>query len=58
MFGIDIQVLKDPIILRKFDGSTKNWEKELKKKSCPVVEARFLTMYPNLSFVFEDNNKV
>ena len=57
-FGVDVQVLKDPVILREFIGWTKDWEKELKKKNCPVVEARFLTKYKNLSFLFEDNNKV
>ncbi len=57
-FGIDIQVLKDPVILREFVGWTEEWEKELKKKNCPVVEARFLTKYKNLAFLFEDNDKV
>ncbi len=56
--GVDIEVLKDPVVLREFVGWTGEWEKELKKKICPVVEAHFLTKYMNLSFLFEDNNKV
>ncbi len=27
-------------------------------ENCPVVVARFLTKYKNLSFLFEDNNRV
>ncbi len=53
-----VQVLKDPVILIEFVGCIEDWEKELKKKNCPVIEARFLTKYKNLSFLFEDNNKV
>ncbi len=40
-FGIDVQVLQDPIIFREFVGWTEDWEKKLKKKNCPVVEAHF-----------------
>ncbi len=57
-FGVDVQVLKDLVILREFIGWTEDWEKELKKKCCPFVEACFLTQYLNLSFLFKDNNKV
>ncbi len=39
-FGVDVQVLKDTVILREFVGWTEDWEKELKKKNCPVVEAQ------------------
>ncbi len=42
-FSVDIQVLKDPVIVRKFVGWTEDWEKELKKNNCPVVKASFLT---------------
>ena len=42
-FGVDVEVLKDPVILIEFVGCIEDWEKELKKKNCPVVEARFLT---------------
>ncbi len=57
-FGVDVQVLKDPIILREFIGWTKDWEKELKKKNCLVVEVHFFTKYKNLSFLLEDTNEV
>ncbi len=55
-FGVDNH--KDPVILREFVGQTEDWENELKKNYCPVVEARFSTKYKNLLFLFEDNNKV
>ncbi len=35
-------------------GCTEDWEKELKRKSCPIVEARFLTKYKNLSFEYDN----
>ncbi len=54
-FGVDVQVLKDPVILREFVGRTEDWEKDLKKKNSPVVEEHFLTKYKNLSFLFKDN---
>ncbi len=57
-FGVDIQVLKDPVILREFVGWKEDWERELKKKNCSVVEVHFLTKYKYLLFLFEDNNKV
>ncbi len=59
-FDVDVQVLKDPVILRELLAGlrTGSWEKELKKKNCPVVEAQFLTKYKNLSFLLEDYNKV
>ena len=41
-FGIDVQVLKDPVFLKEFVGWKEDWENKLKKKNCPVVEARFL----------------
>ncbi len=41
MFGVDIQVLKDPVVLQEFIGWTENWEKELKKKNILVVEAHY-----------------
>ncbi len=56
--GVDVKVLKDPIIPREFVGQTEDREKELKKKNCPVVETCFLTKYKNRSFLFEDNEKV
>ncbi len=31
-FGVDVQVLKDPVILREFVGWTEEWEKELNLK--------------------------
>ncbi len=57
-FGDDIQVLKDPVIFREFVGWAEDWEEEVKKKNCPVVEAHFITNHKHLSFLFEDNNKV
>ncbi len=58
-FRVDIQVLKDPVILREFVGWTEDRKKELGKKNCPVVEAHFSTQSKNLSFLFkEKNNKV
>ncbi len=43
--------------LREFVVWTEDWEKEIKKKNCPVDKAHFLTKYMNLSF-FEDNHKI
>ncbi len=56
-FGIDVRVLQDVEIIREFNGWTKDWEKELKQKNCPVVEARFLTKYKNISFEY-DNGQI
>ncbi len=56
-FSVDIRVLQDVEITREVIGWTEDWEKELKRKNCPVVEARFLTKYKNLSFEY-DNSRV
>ncbi len=40
---MDIRVLQDDEVTREVIGWTEDWEKELKRKNCPVVEARFLT---------------
>ncbi len=57
-FGVEFEVLKDPVTPREFVGWIEDWENKLKKKNFPVVEAYFLTKYKNLSFLFEDNNKL
>ncbi len=49
-FGVEIQVLKDSVVLREWLGWTEECEKELKKKNSPVVEAHFLTNYKNFLF--------
>ncbi len=51
-FGIEVVVLEDVEITRELIGCTEDWEKELKTKKCPVVKARFLTTYKNLSFEY------
>ncbi len=50
-FRVNIEVLKDPVILIEFFGLTEDWEKELKKKNCLVVEACSLTKYTK-PFIF------
>ncbi len=57
-FEVDVLVLKDQVVLREFVGWSEDWEKELKKKDCPVVELHFVTKYKNLLFFFEENNRV
>ncbi len=52
-FSVDIRVLQDVEIMREVIGWTEEREKELKRKNCPVVEARFLTKYKNLSFEYD-----
>ncbi len=53
MFSVDIRVVQDVEITREVIGWTEEWEKELKRKNCPLVETRFLTKYKNLSFEYD-----
>ncbi len=39
---VNVRLLQDVEITREFIGWTEDWEKELKRKNFPVVEARFL----------------
>ncbi len=51
---MDIRVLQDVEITREVIGWTEDWEKELKRKNCPVVQARFLTKCKNLSLEYDN----
>ncbi len=42
-FDVNVRFLQDVEITREFIGWTEESEKELKRKNCPVVEARFIT---------------
>ncbi len=53
-FSVDIRVLQDVEISKEVIVWTEKWEKELKRKNCPVVEGRFLTKYKNLSFEYDN----
>ncbi len=57
-FGVDSQELKDAVVLIEFVEWSEEYEKEIKKKNCPVVKACFLTKYKNLSLLFKYNCEV
>ncbi len=54
-FSVDVKVLQDIGITREVIEWTEDWEKELKRENCPVVEAMFLTKYKNLSFEYDND---
>ncbi len=51
---MDIIVLQDVEIEREVICWIEDWEKELKRKNSPVVEAMFLTKYKNLFFEYDN----
>ncbi len=54
---MNIRVFQNVEITREVIGWTEDCEKELKRKNCPVVKARFPTKYKSLSFEY-DNGQV
>ncbi len=41
-FSVDIRVLQDIEMTREAIGWPGDWEKELNRKNCPIVKAKFL----------------
>ena len=53
-FGLDLDTLRQPAIVRTFRAWFEDWERENIKSNDSVTEARFLTKYKNLVFLDPD----
>ena len=56
-WGVDVEILKEPAITRRFIGWTEDWEKEKFKDSGAVARAMFMNKYKDTIFYLPDTGE-
>ncbi len=52
-WGVDVEILKEPAIMRQFIGWTEDWEKEKYKDSGTVAREMLINKYKDTIFIYQ-----
>ncbi len=56
-WGVEVEILKEPLITQRFIGWTEDWEKEKYKDSGAVARAMFVNKYIDTTFYLPDTEE-